>query len=96
MANFQGRRAPNVSQYLANLNTIPSQQDISSQNDIDLGNDGLDLLTNVDFFDFDAGNFNPDFSIAPQAPQQVQQGKQNGMPMNGESSYLQSLSESMY
>nr|OQO26674.1 hypothetical protein B0A51_07674 [Rachicladosporium sp. CCFEE 5018] len=75
MSNFAGaRRAPNVSQYLANLNTIPSQQEMAAQQaDFDLGNDGLDFLTNTEFFDFDASTFGNgltggDFSAAASAP----------------------------
>nr|POF01405.1 regulatory protein cys-3 [Quercus suber] len=56
--NFTARRAPNVSAYLANLNSVPSAQDVAAQSDFDLGDDGLDFLTNTEFFDFD--NFNPD------------------------------------
>ncbi|KAK5127445.1 hypothetical protein LTR85_006784 [Meristemomyces frigidus] len=81
MSNFTGRRAPNVSQYLANLNTVPSAHELnaSAQNDFPLGDDGLDFLTNAEFFDFD--NFNngevggiqqmgpqPQQSISPKAP----------------------------
>jgi hypothetical protein len=53
MSAYNGRRAPNVSQYLANLNTVPSAQELA-QNDFDLsGDSGLDFLTNTEFFDFD-------------------------------------------
>ena len=58
MSGFTGgRRAPNVSQYLADLNTIPGPQDLSGQqNDFGGLGDDLDFLTNTEFFDFD--NFN--------------------------------------
>ncbi|TKA83481.1 hypothetical protein B0A55_00549 [Friedmanniomyces simplex] len=52
---YHGRRAPNVSAYLANLNAIPSAQDIAGQADFPLADDGLDFLTNAEFFDFDGG-----------------------------------------
>ena len=52
-SGFTGRRAPNVSQYLANLNTIPSAQELATHNDFHLGDDGLEFLTNAEFFDFD-------------------------------------------
>lgn len=73
-----------MSQYLANLNTVPSQQDAT--NDFELNDEGLEFLTNAEFFDFDATTFsagpaNLDFT-QPQQPQQPQ-GKQNGMGMNG-------------
>lgn len=56
--NYSGRRAPNVSQYLATLNQIPTPQEISAaQNDINFDDAQLDLLANTEFFDFD--QFNP-------------------------------------
>ncbi|EME44560.1 hypothetical protein DOTSEDRAFT_72123 [Dothistroma septosporum NZE10] len=60
MSNYNGRRAPNVSQYLANLNQIPSQQEISPQ-DLSLGDD-LDFLANAEFFDFDQNVQAPSFA----------------------------------
>ncbi|KAI6856333.1 hypothetical protein KC343_g7429 [Hortaea werneckii] len=100
MSGFTGgRRAPNVSQYLADLNTIPGPQDLSGQqNDFGGLGDDLDFLTNTEFFDFDNFN-NVDFSqpapadlsqpqqpvVAPQQQQQQQQQKpqSNGAGMNG-------------
>lgn len=66
MSGFNGRRAPNVSQYLHNLNQIPGpdtqQEDYSNF-------DNIDPLTNLEFFDFD--NFPADNGMAhPQQPQQ--------------------------
>lgn len=52
-----GRRAPNVSQYLANLNTISTPQDMAAANEFALGDDNLDFLSTTEFFDFD--NFDP-------------------------------------
>ncbi|KAI6787486.1 hypothetical protein KC363_g9151 [Hortaea werneckii] len=91
MSGFTGgRRAPNVSQYLADLNTIPGPQDLSGQqNDFGGLGDDLDFLTNTEFFDFDNFN-NVDFSqpapadlsqpqqpvVAPQQQQQQQQPQQ--------------------
>jgi len=45
-----------VSQYVANLNTIPSAQDTASRNQVplEIEND-LALFTNTEFFDFDLG-----------------------------------------
>ena len=53
------RRAPNVSQYLANLNTIPSAQELAAQQSqaLEFHESDLDFLTNAEFFDFD--QFNP-------------------------------------
>lgn len=56
MSGFNGRRGPNFSQYLSELNTIPSSGDQSVQPeqgifDVDAE---LALFTNAEFFDFDA------------------------------------------
>ena len=52
MANFGGRRAPNVSQYIANLNTIPSEYDLAVQEDYGIADD-LATFTNAEFYDWD-------------------------------------------
>ncbi|KAL8787569.1 MAG: hypothetical protein Q9213_002131 [Squamulea squamosa] len=57
MAGYTGRKGPNVSQYLSNLNTIPSDHEIATtqQSDgFDFNND-LAAFTNTQFFDFDQG-----------------------------------------
>ncbi|KAL8767048.1 MAG: hypothetical protein Q9209_006342 [Squamulea sp. 1 TL-2023] len=56
MAGYSGRKAPNVSQYLSNLNTIPSEHEIATQQPegFDFTND-LAAFTNTQFFDFDQG-----------------------------------------
>ncbi|KAK2803983.1 hypothetical protein FQN50_006789 [Emmonsiellopsis sp. PD_5] len=58
MSGFNGRRAPNFSQYLNELNTIPSPYDQAQQQqeqqdlfDVDAE---LALFTNAEFLDFDA------------------------------------------
>ncbi|KAK3624809.1 hypothetical protein LTR56_020774 [Elasticomyces elasticus] len=67
---YNARRAPNVSAYLANLNTIPSAQEVAAgQADFALSDDGLDFLTNTEFFDFDGG-FN-DVNSFPAAQPQI-------------------------
>ena len=53
MSTYNGRRAPNVSQYIANLNTIPSAADAANQQDFGNFDDDLTLFTNTQFFDFD-------------------------------------------
>ncbi|KAI2785691.1 Regulatory protein cys-3 [Penicillium oxalicum] len=57
MANFNARRAPNFSQYLDDLNAIPSPYDQAVQqrqqeNTFNLDEE-LALFTNTEFFDFD-------------------------------------------
>jgi len=65
MSSYNARRAPNVSRYLANLNTSP--QDLAAQQQAPLGlvDDSLDFLTNTEFFDFD--QFNPAAAAAAAA-----------------------------
>jgi hypothetical protein len=53
MSTYNGRRAPNVSQYIANLNTIPAVNDTPTQQDFGNFDDDLTLFTNTQFFDFD-------------------------------------------
>ncbi|EHA20381.1 hypothetical protein ASPNIDRAFT_190193 [Aspergillus niger ATCC 1015] len=56
MSGFNGRRAPNFSQYLDDLNAIPSPYDQAlQQQHQDSYNleDELSLFTNTEFFDFD-------------------------------------------
>ncbi|EQL28671.1 hypothetical protein BDFG_08583 [Blastomyces dermatitidis ATCC 26199] len=57
MSGYNGRRAPNFSQYLNDLNTIPSPYDLAQQEqeqqalfDVDAE---LALFTNAEFLDFD-------------------------------------------
>lgn len=58
MATYSGRRAPNVSQYIANLNTIQDGTvDDTLQED-------LSLFATTDFFDFDMGDMN---NLPPQS-----------------------------
>lgn len=56
MAGYHGHRAPNVSQYLNDLNTIPSPYDQAvqqqQQSSFNLDEE-LALFTNAEFFDFD-------------------------------------------
>ena len=53
MANLAARRAPNVSQYLANLNVVRPDRDNSlSQDDATNFEDDLNLFTNAEFLDF--------------------------------------------
>lgn len=58
MSEFNGRRAPNFSQYLDDLNAIPSpydqavQQQQQQQDSFNLDAE-LSLFTNAEFFDFD-------------------------------------------
>ncbi len=57
MAGFEnGRRGPNVSQYIANLNAIPATHDVVNPHDGTYNlEDDLAVFTNAEFFDFDLG-----------------------------------------
>ncbi|KAI4155012.1 MAG: hypothetical protein L6R39_001315 [Caloplaca ligustica] len=56
MAGYGGRRGSSVSRYLSNLNAIPSEHDIATQQpeNFDFSSD-LAAFTNAEFFDFDQG-----------------------------------------
>jgi hypothetical protein len=52
---YNGRRGPNVSAYIANLNAIPTAEDLQSSNRDNFIDDDLAMFTNTQFFDFDLG-----------------------------------------
>ena len=56
MAGLGGRKGPNVSHYLANLNAIPSEHDLATQQseNFDFSSD-LAAFTNTEFLEFDQG-----------------------------------------
>jgi hypothetical protein len=60
MSNYTGRRGPNVSQYIADLNSLPTQQDVAPAISVD---DDFSLFTSTEFFDFDMGSIS---DVAPQ------------------------------
>jgi hypothetical protein len=54
--SYHGRRGPNVSEYIANLNAVPSAQDLQNSNADNFNlDDDLAMFTNTQFFDFDLG-----------------------------------------
>jgi hypothetical protein len=53
MSTYNGRRGPNVSQYILELNTIPTPQEIAAQNQALNMDDDFTLFTNAEFLDFD-------------------------------------------
>ena len=57
MANFAGRRVPNVSQYIANLNVVQPKDESTFHPDetYDFEHD-LNMFTNTDFLDFPVDN----------------------------------------
>lgn len=67
MSTYNGRRGPNVSQYLRDLNTISPQDTTGADDNSNFnygGGDDLTLFTNTEFFDFDSGQ-NMDFQAQP-------------------------------
>lgn len=51
---YSGRTGPNVSEYIANLNAIPSAADLPNDEEFNLDAD-LAMFTNTQFFDYDLG-----------------------------------------
>lgn len=62
MSNYNGRRGPNVSQYLRDLNAI-NRQETSNDEPFNMEED-LALFTNTQFFDFETGQ-NTDYQAHP-------------------------------
>ncbi|KAI8720521.1 BZIP domain-containing protein [Fusarium sp. LHS14.1] len=62
MSNYNGRRGPNVSQYLRDLNAI-NRQESSNDEPFNMEED-LALFTNTQFFDFETGQ-NTDYQAHP-------------------------------
>ncbi|KAK2745921.1 hypothetical protein FQN55_005993 [Onygenales sp. PD_40] len=93
MSNFTGRRAPNFSQYINELNTIPSPYDQAQQQqeqqelfDVDAE---LALFTNAEFLDFDAvGELPVDMSVKFEAGE----GQHDAQKDNG-TKYLDMLND---
>ena len=70
MANFAGRRAPNVSQYIANLNVIQSEHEntFHPEEPYNFEHD-LNMFTNTEFLDFPVDdNINFETSRPEQLP----------------------------
>ncbi|KAF4976690.1 hypothetical protein FZEAL_6670 [Fusarium zealandicum] len=63
MANYNGRRGPNVSQYLRDLNAINRQETSNNDEPFTMEED-LALFTNTQFFDFETGQ-NTDYQAHP-------------------------------
>lgn len=66
MGTYNGRRGPNVSQYLRELNTIPAQDPPAADEAFGMEDD-LAMFTNTQFFDFDSGQ-NTDYNAPPVKP----------------------------
>lgn len=93
MTEFNGRRAPNFSQYLEDLNAIPSPYDQAlqqqqQQQDVFNVDADLSLFTNTEFFDFDKfGSFDlPAFDAVEDG-----NSKKGNKPENAQSSDMDFL-----
>lgn len=62
-ATYNGRRGPNVSQYLRDLNAINPQAEQSPEDNFNMEED-LALFTNTQFFDVETGQ-NTDYQAQP-------------------------------
>lgn len=69
MGTYNGRRGPNVSQYLRELNAIPAQDPPAADEAFGMEDD-LAMFTNTRFFDFDSGQ-NTDYNAPPAKPDSV-------------------------
>ncbi|KAJ5907899.1 hypothetical protein N7495_000581 [Penicillium taxi] len=101
MAGYNGRRAPNFSQYLDDLNAIPSpydqalQQQQQQQNTFTVDNE-LAMFTNAEFFDFDGfGDLSlPNFDSVDQ--KQTTTNEVSGeTDQNGDMKFLDFLNDGM-
>lgn len=85
---YNGRTGPNVSEYIANLNAIPSATDLPNDDDFNLDAD-LAMFTNTQFFDYDAAEFQAAEGHAQEgvvAPDNVDMSSMEFM--NGKQSFL--------
>ncbi|KAJ5714936.1 uncharacterized protein N7483_012117 [Penicillium malachiteum] len=97
MAGYNGRRAPNFSQYLDDLNAIPSAYDQALQQQQQQGafdlDDELAMFTNTEFFDFD--NFGsldlPSFDAVDEKHTQGEVSDHS--PQSGDMKFLDFLNE---
>lgn len=63
MSSFNGRRGPNGSQYIGDLNAINRDDAHASPRNFNMEED-LSMFTNTQFFDFDSGR-NTDYQAQP-------------------------------
>lgn len=84
MATYIGRRGPNVSQYVANLNAIPSPNDVAAQSENDLSlEDDLARFTNTEFLDFDTGDYFDPSQLPEYDPGQEERARKDNAEANG-------------
>lgn len=82
MAGYNGRKGPNVSRYVADLNAIPSAHDVQQENDLSLEDD-LARFTNTEFLDFDVGDFLDPSQLPEYDPGQEARARRDNDAANG-------------
>ena len=82
MANFSGRRAPNVSQYIANLNVVrPERENALSPDEAYSFDDDLNMFTNAEFLDFPVDDTALEHSALNYTPAQEERSRRaNAVP----------------
>jgi hypothetical protein len=75
---YNGQRGPNVSEFIANLNAIPSAQEVGSEAPENFNYEAeLAMFTNTEFVDFDIGqntDYQPtnfDFNVPSEVDQKT-------------------------
>ncbi|KAL1877552.1 hypothetical protein VTK73DRAFT_8610 [Phialemonium thermophilum] len=81
MGTYGGRRGPNVSQYLRELNTIPAHDKPAADEAFGMEDD-LAMFTNTQFFDFDSGQ-NTDYNAPPPKPESTETQRPEGLTSPG-------------
>lgn len=100
MANFAGRRAPNVSQYIANLNVVQSKDENTFHPDetFDFEHD-LNMFTNTEFLDFPVDESIEFHTSGPEqlplAEAAARQDQQHGRPGLAKTDYEYNMTELM-
>lgn len=93
MSGYNARRFPNFSQYLDDLNTIPSPYDQALQQQQQQESFNIDaelsLFTNAEFFDFD--NFGGDLSLPTFDTAENGNSKKGSVPKMDQSSDMKFL-----
>ena len=88
MSSYNGRKPINVSRYIADLNAIPSANDVIPQNETDSSiEDDLARFTNTEFLDFDfldSSQFDPEQQSPAKGENGIENGKYNGKALDFE------------
>lgn len=86
MEGYKGRKAPNVSSYLANLNALPSAHDVATQHqqeDFSFEKE-LAQFTNAEFLDQDVGDYLEQRPMSEYGPALEEQARRDNAIANNE------------